>query len=125
MSATEATSTPARHAVPTRRTPTTTPAGAQERALAAAFAARVRALREQKNLSQGNLAHAAGLSISWLGRVESSPRTITLALIDRLRRALDVSYDELLGDLPPITERYTRANRTRYVYSEDAWPPSG
>jgi transcriptional regulator with XRE-family HTH domain len=97
----------------------TTPAGAQERALAVAFAARVRALRQQKNISQRALARAAGLSVSWLGRVESSPRSITLALIDRLRRALDVSYDELLGDLPPITERYSRANRTRYVHTED------
>lgn len=99
------------------RSPVTTPAGAQERALSFAFAARLAELREQRRLSQDELARAAGISASWLRRVESAPRSITLGLIQRLCTALDVSHDELLGGLPGITERYSRANRRRYVRS--------
>jgi transcriptional regulator with XRE-family HTH domain len=94
-----------------------TPAAAQERALARAFAARVRELRHARRLSQDQLAIAAGVSTSWLCRVENAPRTITLGLIQRLCRGLDVTHDELLGDLPLVTERYSRANRRRTAES--------
>jgi transcriptional regulator with XRE-family HTH domain len=99
------------------RSPVTTPAGAEERALSVAFAARVAELRAQRRLSQEQLAVAAGISASWLGRVESAPRSITLGLVQRLCGALEVSHDELLGGLPKLTERYSRANRRRYVRS--------
>jgi transcriptional regulator with XRE-family HTH domain len=98
-----------------------TPAGVQEQELAAAFAVRVRQLRTQRELTQEQVARAAGLSVSWLRRVEKSPRSeisprsITLALIQRFCAAFDVTYDELLGGLPVMTERYTRKNRRTRV----------
>ena len=82
----------------------------QERALAAAFATRVRTLRREKGLTQEALAMAAGLTMSSLYRIES--RKINLALIQRLCRALEVTHGELLNGLPQITERWTRASRT-------------
>ena len=94
-----------------RRSTMTTPAAAEERELASAFAARVRELRVRKGLSQAQLARAAGLSASWVHRVETAPRTITLALIQRLCSALAVTHGELLGNLPQLTQRHTRANR--------------
>ncbi len=91
-----------------------TAAATQERALAAAFAVRVRELRHARQLSQDRLAISAGISASWVHRVETArPRTITLGLIQRLCVALDVTHNELLGDLPPVTERHSKANRRR------------
>lgn len=99
-----------------------TPAGVQERELAAAFAARVEVLRHQRGLTKEALAMAAGLTMSSLYRIDSAPRKIHLGLIQRLCRALDVTHDELLRDLPQITERWTR---TRRVASPGAWAGSG
>lgn len=99
-----------------------TPAGVQERELAAAFAARLKVPRHQRGLTQEALAMAAGLTMSSLYRIGSAPRKINLGLIQRLCRALDVTHDELLRDLPQITERWTRANRAG---SPGAWAGSG
>jgi transcriptional regulator with XRE-family HTH domain len=92
-----------------------TPAAAQERELAKAFVERVRQLREAKSLSLLQLARKAGISESWLTKVETQPRSITLPLIQRLCTGLEVDPNELLNGLPVLTETARRANRTRRV----------
>lgn len=99
------------------------PAAEQERVLAAAFADRLDALRHERGLTQEALARAAGLTPPSLARIRTAPRKVHLSLIQRVCRALNVTYDDLLSGLPEVTERYTRANRagisTRHY---DLWP---
>jgi transcriptional regulator with XRE-family HTH domain len=87
------------------------PAAEQERVLACAFADRLDALRGERGLTQETFARAAGLTPSSLARIRTAPRKIHLSLIQRVCRALQVTYDDLLSGLPEVTERYTRTNR--------------
>jgi transcriptional regulator with XRE-family HTH domain len=102
-----------------------TPVAEEERVLASAFAARIRELREQRGLSHERLAWAAGVSSSSLSRGQSGARRITLALIQRLTFALNVTHDELLGGLPTLSERHGAASHTEASCdTPKAHPPS-
>ena len=88
------------------------PAFEEELALSAAFTARVAELRDEKGFSQARLARNVGVTESWLWRIQSNPRKITLALIMRLSRALAVTPDELLAGLPAPTSSRTQLKRS-------------
>ncbi len=58
--------------------------------------ARVRALRDERGLTQADLAHVSGMDRSQLAAVEAGRRNVTLANLARLSRALGVTLSHLL-----------------------------
>lgn len=55
------------------------------------------ALRKARNLSQAELALAAGLDRSYVGSIERGERNISADNIDRLAHALDVDVVDLVA----------------------------
>ncbi len=62
------------------------------------LAENVRLLRTLQGWSQERLADAAGLDRSYLGGIERAERNISLDILERLARALEVSISDLLGE---------------------------
>ena len=94
-----------------------TPAALEERALVQAFGARVRKSRIEQGLPQTELAALANVTVSWITRIEQGGHrtNVSLAVIQRLARALEMTYDELLDGLPVVSQRHSRANRRHRV----------
>lgn len=63
-----------------------------------AIGARIRALREQRGISQTKLARMLGTLPQSMWQVESGARGITVQQLIILARALEVSMDDILGD---------------------------
>lgn len=59
------------------------------------FGERVRLLRKQKNISQEELAHRAGLHRTYIGMIERAEKNITLLNIEKVSIALEVPISEL------------------------------
>jgi transcriptional regulator with XRE-family HTH domain len=57
----------------------------------------VRALREERGLSQENFAHVAGLDRTYVSGIERGRRNPTLDIIVQLAAALEVPPSDLLG----------------------------
>jgi transcriptional regulator with XRE-family HTH domain len=57
----------------------------------------VRRLRLYRGLTQEDLAHRAEISVRFLSGIEHGRENITLAVIERLSRALGETPDSLLG----------------------------
>lgn len=72
-------------------------AGDEQRAQREAFGNRVRALRNERDLSQEDLAHLAGLDRSYMGGVERGQRNVSLDNIHRIADALGLSPRELFS----------------------------
>jgi transcriptional regulator with XRE-family HTH domain len=64
--------------------------------LLTAFGERLRILRLKKGFSQEKLAELAGLHRTYVGGVERGERNPTLATLNNLARALDISIAELV-----------------------------
>ena len=62
---------------------------------------RLRALRQQQQLSLAALSATTGISVSTLSRLESGGRKPTLELLLALARAYQVPLDDLVGAPPP------------------------
>ena len=62
-----------------------------------AFATRLKALREEKNLNQGQLAKALGMSRGSISFYENGERTPDIETLDKVSKFFDVSYNYLLG----------------------------
>jgi transcriptional regulator with XRE-family HTH domain len=60
------------------------------------LAVKLKALREQRGLSQEELAAAAGLSRTYLARLETARQDPTLSTIEKLAKALNVDVAKLL-----------------------------
>lgn len=60
------------------------------------FAANVRRLRLERNLSQEGLAELAGIHRTYVGMIERSEKNATIYNIERLARALGVEPHTLL-----------------------------
>ncbi|HKH64239.1 MAG TPA: helix-turn-helix transcriptional regulator [Solirubrobacterales bacterium] len=65
----------------------------------AAFGKRVRALRLGKEWTQEQLADKAGLNLGQISRIERGVREVRLTTVLTLIVALEVTPDDLLGDL--------------------------
>ena len=61
------------------------------------FATNVRAIRDQKGISQERLAQMAGLHRTYIGAVERGERNITVDNMERIAIALGVQVTDLLG----------------------------
>lgn len=79
----------------------------EEGALAAAVGARVKALREERGLSQRALAQHLGVSSSTIAKYEAGVHSPPLSVLVRLAAVLDVSLDQLAGpsgEIAPVTD---------------------
>ncbi len=83
------------------------------------IASRIRAIREQKNLSQIDLGIRAHLLREFLARVEDGKAVPDVQTLERIAKALDVPLHELFYDgdeapyLPNLPDRRTVADIVR------------
>lgn len=63
------------------------------------FGKRIRQLREQKKLSQEEVAFKAKLSVYYISRIERGKANPSLETLDSLARALNLSLSDLLSRL--------------------------
>ena len=65
---------------------------------------RLKALREQKNLSQGDIEHRTGLLRCYISRVENGHTTPSIETVEKLARALNVPMYQIFydGEKPPV-----------------------
>lgn len=66
--------------------------------LARIFGANVRRVRQDRGLSIEALAHEVGLAYTYLGQLERGQRNPTLAIVERIAKALNADAVELLGE---------------------------
>jgi transcriptional regulator with XRE-family HTH domain len=60
------------------------------------LAANVKRIREQKNMTQGDLCRATGLDRAYVSNIESGNKNPTLATIEKIAKALGISSSDLL-----------------------------
>jgi transcriptional regulator with XRE-family HTH domain len=82
---------------------------------------RIRAIREPKNLSQGDIEHHSGLLRCYTSRIENGHTVPSLETLEKLARALEVPLYQLFydGDEPPKPARLPRSGT-----GEDLWDGS-
>jgi len=68
--------------------------------------ARIRQLRRQRGVTQGELVRRSGLQASYLSKVENGVVLPGLVNLDRIARALQVSLADLVT-APPVPKRKT------------------
>ena len=62
------------------------------------FGERLRAVRQQRGISQEKLAELAGLHRTYVSSIERGERNVSLVNIERLAAALEVAMAELMPD---------------------------
>ena len=62
------------------------------------FGERLRAVRQQRGISQEKLAELAGLHRTYVSSIERGERNVSLVNIERLAAALGVAMTELMPD---------------------------
>lgn len=84
---------------------------------------RLRALREEKNLSQGDIEKRTGLLRCYISRVENGHTVPTVETLEKMARALEVPMYRLFydGEAPPKLENVAK----RKTADEIAWGSSG
>jgi transcriptional regulator with XRE-family HTH domain len=60
------------------------------------FGKKLREMRKLKQLSQEQLAHLAGIDMSYIGRMERGETNVTLEILERLSKALKCEPRDLL-----------------------------
>ena len=87
---------------------------------------RLRAIREQKKLSQGDIEHRCGLLRCYISRVENVHTVPSIETLEKLARALEVPLYQLFYDgekppkLPNLPKRKTEADLLWGAYGKDA-----
>ena len=71
---------------------------------------RLKAIREQKNLSQGDIEQSTGLLRCYVSRVENGHTVPAIETLEKFARALDVAMHELFyeGENPPALKSAKR-----------------
>ncbi len=84
---------------------------------------RLRALREQKKLSQGDIENRTGLVRCYVSRVENGHTVPAIETLEKFARALEVPMYELFyeGEEPPKPPNIP----TRKPSDEDVWGSTG
>lgn len=84
---------------------------------------RLRALREEKNLSQGDIEKRTGLLRCYISRVENGHTVPTVETLEKMARALEVPMYKLFydGDAPPKLDNLAK----RKTADDIAWGSSG
>jgi transcriptional regulator with XRE-family HTH domain len=80
---------------------------------------RLRAIREQKNLSQGEIEKRTGLKRCYISRIENGHTVPSLATLERMARALEVPLYQFFynGKQPPAPPALSLARKS----GDDAW----
>lgn len=65
------------------------------------LAGRLRAFRKLKGYTQHQLAERMGVSVAVLGSLERGTRAPQVKLLEHIAAALEVRYEELIGDTYP------------------------
>ena len=80
---------------------------------------RLRAVREQKKLSQGDIQARTGLLRCYLSRVENGHTIPSIETLEKLARALELSLYQLLydGEMPPALPHRSKAKDQSPTYS--------
>jgi transcriptional regulator with XRE-family HTH domain len=76
---------------------------------------RLRALREQKNLSQGHIEKRTGLLRCYISRVENGHTVPSVGTLEKLARALEVPLYQILysGDEPTAPPQSSKTDNSR------------
>jgi transcriptional regulator with XRE-family HTH domain len=84
---------------------------------------RLRALREEKNLSQGDIEKRTGLIRCYVSRVENNHTVPAIETLEKFSRALEIPMYQLFydGDEPPKPPNLS----TRKSSDKDAWGSTG
>lgn len=56
----------------------------------------IKRIRERKKMSQGDICRAIDMDRSYMSAIEGGKVNVTIAIVEKIARALDVSVDELL-----------------------------
>ena len=70
----------------------------QDTEILIAFGLRMRTYRQQKNISQENLAEQTDLHRTYIGSAERGERNVSLINICKIARALDIQVSSLVAD---------------------------
>ncbi len=83
---------------------------------------RLRALREEKNLSQGDIEKRTGLVRPYISRIENNHTVPAIETLEKMARALEIPMYQLFydGDGPPKL-----LNLPKRKTDEDLWGSSG
>jgi len=83
---------------------------------------RLRALREEKNLSQGDIEKRTGLLRCYISRVENGHTIPAIETLEKMARALEIPMYQLFydGDEPPKIPNLPKGKT-----DEDLWGSSG
>jgi transcriptional regulator with XRE-family HTH domain len=84
---------------------------------------RLRAIREEKNLSQGDIEQRTGLLRCYISRVENGHTVPAIETLEKLARALDIPLYQLFydGDKLPALPSLSAKNKA----GEKDWASSG
>jgi transcriptional regulator with XRE-family HTH domain len=77
---------------------------------------RIRALRQARNVTLRELAERAGVTESFLSQVERERTSPSIASVQRIARALDLTIAELFTEEAPRGRVVRRADRRRIAY---------
>ncbi len=79
---------------------------------------RLRALREQKNLSQGDIEKRSGLLRCYISRVENGHTVPAVETLEKMARAMEIPMYQLFydGEVPPKLR-----NLPKHGAGEDSW----
>lgn len=72
------------------------PVGKDDQGIIGVVADNVRSLRKTAGLSQEELAHEAGVDRTYISQVERRQRNLTIVVLAKIARALNVTPDKLL-----------------------------
>ena len=81
-----------------------------------ALGARIRTIRRARGQTLRQLADRAGVTESFLSQVEREVASPSIATVQRVARALDLSIAELFAEEPPSGRVVRRADRRRVAY---------
>lgn len=59
---------------------------------------RIKYVRSKAGLTQFQLAEKAGLNLSWLGQIERGQRTATIITLDKICKALNITFGEFFSE---------------------------
>lgn len=65
---------------------------------------RIRNLRKERGWSQEELSHRANIGTSYMGAIERGEVSITIDSLEKITRALDITFEDLFRYLQPSTE---------------------
>jgi transcriptional regulator with XRE-family HTH domain len=84
---------------------------------------RLRALREEKKLSQGDIEKRTGLLRCYISRVENGHTVPAIETLEKMARALEIPMYQLFydGEEPPVLPSLLKRKAT----DENAWGSSG